>query len=160
MKNRPRLTLCAAVTADGKLDASARQEDFPRQPGDVWFELATREDPVKRLRELRTQEGNRRVICCGGPKVFRRLFDEKLVAEIYLLIRPRIDGRRGAATLSGAPGEFFPASIRCRLLKIEARGNACFLHYRVLRSHQTSLTRAETSRQAAKPQRKRQTGEG
>ena len=91
MKPSRRVTVRAAVTADGKLDSN--------------------EDPTE----------------------FRRLFDEGLVDEIHLTVRPTIDGRRGAATLSGVPGEFFPASIRCRLLKMEVRGRECLLHYRVLR---------------------------
>ncbi len=134
MSARPPLTLCAVITADGKLDASTRPEDFPRQPGDVLFELAAREDPAARLRALRARDGTRRVICFGGPQVFRRLLDARLVAEILLLVRPTIDGRRGAATLSGPPDKFFPAAVRCRLLKLEVRGQECFLHYRVLRS--------------------------
>ena len=72
--------------------------------------------------------------CGGGPRLFRALLDARLVDDLRLLVRPRIDGRRGAATLSGVPGEFFPASIHLRLLKMEVRGGECLLHYRVRRT--------------------------
>ena len=149
-RNRPRVTLCAAVTADGKLDAAPGPLPAP-QPGDVWLTddhaavnpgepsqvvkvAGVRENLARRLRELRTRENVRRVFCGGGPRLFRRLFDAALVDEVCLRVRPRIDGRRGAATLSGAPGEYFPASIPLRLLKMEVRGGECVLHYRVRRT--------------------------
>ena len=134
MTSRPPLILCVHITADGKLDPSTRPEDFPWQPGDVSFELTSREDPTERSRELWARAGTQRVICCGGPQVFRRLLNDRLVAEIILLVRPKIDGRRGAATLSGGPGDFFPKAVRCRLLKMEVRGHECLLRYRVLRT--------------------------
>ncbi len=135
MKTRPDVTVCAAITADGKLAAAgATPEDFAPQPGDVLLTLNAHEDPAERLRGLRARSSVGRVVCLGGPASFRRLFDDNLVAEIWLLVRPTIDGRRGAATLSGVPGGFFPASIRCRLLKMEARGDECLLRYRVLRT--------------------------
>ena len=87
-----RLTVRAAITADGK--------------------LASGEDPAE----------------------LRRLCGDDLGGEIHLTVRPVIDGRRGAPTLGGGPGEFFPASIRCRLLKMEVLGRECLLHYRVLRT--------------------------
>ena len=56
------------------------------------------------------------------------------VDEIHLTIRPRIDGRHDAPTLSGLPtAEFFPRSLACRLLRMETVGDECLLHYRVLR---------------------------
>ena len=56
------------------------------------------------------------------------------VRELRLTIRPRIDGRRDAPTLSGPPTpEFFPRSLACRLLRMETRGGECLLHYRGLR---------------------------
>ncbi len=135
MKTRPGVTIWAAITADGKLDAAgATPEDFALRPSDVLFAPNARGDLAELLRGLWAQPDVRRVVCLGGPALFRRLFDEDLVAEMCLLLRPTIDGRRGAATLSGVPGEFFPASIRCRLLKMETRGDGCLLRYRVLRT--------------------------
>ena len=135
MKTCLDVAVCAAITADGKLAAAgATPEDFALRPDDVLFTLNAHEDPAERLRGLRTRGDVRRVFCFGEATLFRRLFDERVVTEICLLVRPTIDGRRGAATLSGVPGEFFPASIRCRLLKIEPRGDGCLLRYRVLRT--------------------------
>ena len=139
MKARSLVTLCAAITADGKLNPSAPSsstgaEWLGSQPGDVILSAVGRADPTARLRALWSQADTQRVLCFGGPPLFRRLFERELVAEVYLLVRPTIDGRRGAATLSGVPGEFFPGSVRCRLLKMEVRGQECLLHYRVLRA--------------------------
>ena len=106
MKPR-RVTVHAAITADGKLDS--------------------REDPAE----------------------LRRLFADNLVTDIHLTVRPIINGQRRAATLGGLPGEFFPASIRCRLLKMEVRGAECLLHYRVLRrARQPAETRASAGPRA------------
>ena len=135
MKTRPGVTICAVITADGKLDAAgAMPADFALGPGDVLLAPDADESLAMCVRGLRAQATVTRVVCLGGPVLFRRLFDENLVAEICLLVRPTIDGRRGAATLSGVAGDFFPASIRCRLLKMEPRGDGCLLHYRVSRS--------------------------
>ena len=56
------------------------------------------------------------------------------VREIHLTVRPLVDGRRDAPTLSGPPTpEFFPHSLACRLLGMETCGDQCLLRYRVLR---------------------------
>ena len=64
--------------------------------------------------------------------MFRGLLEAGLADELCLCVRPRIDGRRGGATLSGVGGEFFPASVACRLVKMEVAGDECFLRYRVV----------------------------
>ncbi len=162
MKARPTLTLCAAVTVDGKLDQTgpvptAFFDSSPLDAHDVFLidgkpaekrlgqALANppqrwqfvvfdeRSDLPAVLQRLGAENAVRRAFCFGGPGLFRALFDAKLVHEIYLTVRPRIDGRRGAATLSGVSGEFFPASVRCRLLQMEVRTDECLLRYRVLR---------------------------
>ena len=102
MTKRPKLTVSATITVDGKLDSGA------------------------------------------DPAELRRWFEEGLVGEIYLTVRPKIDGRRCAATLAGGPGKFFPASVRCRLLKMEVRGDECLLHYRVLRTRAKRMPGAST----------------
>ncbi len=154
MSKRPRVTLCAAITVDGKLDdglpPEAWAEIFAPQPGDVLLvdhRAAKAASPARRLvavdgradlavqlRGLRVDQEVRRVFCLGGPTLFRRLLDENLVDELCLRVRLRIDGRRGATTLSGVPGEYFPASIHLRLLAMEVRGDECVLHYRVRRT--------------------------
>ena len=84
-------------------------------------------DAVRRLRG----EFPRRVLCFGGAGLFRGLLEAGLVDELCLCVRPRIDGRRGTGTLSGVGGGFFPASVACRLTKMEVAGDECFLRYRV-----------------------------
>ena len=75
-----------------------------------------------------------RVLCFGGAVLFRALLVAGWVDELHLVVSPRIDGRRHAPTLSGPPGaEFFPASVACRLQRMEVRGNQCFLRYQVAR---------------------------
>ncbi len=148
MSKRAALTLCAAITADGKLDGDGEwPKIFPPQPGDVLLtdrrvtKVASsarqlvavngREDLAEQLRGLRAEVDVRRVLCLGGPPLFRRLWDGNLVDELCLRVRPRIDGRRGAATLSDVPGKYFPASIHFRLLTMEVLGDECLLRYRV-----------------------------
>ena len=137
----PRVVLCAALTLDGKLDP--QKLDPARPPWAAW-----RDDPAtvilaetamagdegwdQVLRRMRREGGARRVVCFGGAELFRALLDAGAVSELQVTVRPRVDGRRDAPTLSGPPGaEFFPASVACRLLKMEIREDECFLRYRV-----------------------------
>lgn len=68
-----------------------------------------------------------------AAKDCRKLLENGEVDELLLTVQPKIDGRRGAETLSGKNDEFFPASIRCRLLRMEILGDQCLLHYRITR---------------------------
>lgn len=147
---RLRVTLCAAITFDGKLDPS---DPLPSTllgalvPGDALLAdaatartLPARENfPLRIVSRTRLPDLSavgeppvRRWFCLGGPKLFRALLDAGLVDELRLLVRPRVDGRRGADTLSGPPTpEWFPHSISCRLRRMEVHGGDCFLHYTV-----------------------------
>lgn len=101
---RPAATLRAAITLDGKLADPA---------------LEFSEGAASRTVDARE---------AGALLVAGR------VREIHLTVRPRVDGRRDAPTLSGPPTpEFFPASLACRLLRMETLGGECVLQYRVLR---------------------------
>ena len=102
----PPVTLCAAVTVDGKLD-----------------------DPAPRI----VRHG---IDCLLDVPQTRALLEAGLVDEIHLRLRPRIDGRRDAPTLTGPPTSgFFPRSVSCRLLRMEnGAAGECLLHYRVLRA--------------------------
>ena len=134
----PRVVLCAALTVDGKLDALPPDPAWREEPatavlagdataGDAGWDAV--------LRRMRREDGVRRVVCCGGAELFRALLDAGAVDELSLLVRPRVDGRRDAPTLSGPPGAaFFPASVACRLLKAEMRNGECLLRYRVKRT--------------------------
>ena len=124
-RNRPRVVLRAALTVDGKLD-SAALPDAAAEEDPTTYVLS---DPAM-LAAL--PAGVRQVICRGPAGAFRALLDAGRVDELELWVGLRVDGRRDAATLSGPPGaDFFPASIECRLLKVERREDGCWLHYRV-----------------------------
>ncbi len=63
----------------------------------------------------------------------RRLLESGQIDELRLTVRPKIDGRRGAATLSGQNHDFFPASVPYRLQRMEIHGDQCLVHYRIVR---------------------------
>ena len=126
MKNRPVVVLGATLTADGKLDTTSSPmvlvEFFASQSGDVllsnnppmplagpWRQVRVdeHEDLAERLHGLRTQNKTPRVICVGEPALFRRLLDGHLVDELYLLVRPKIDGRRKRGHAQRRSGRFF-----------------------------------------------------
>ena len=150
-KRRPRVALCAAITSDGKLDARAplppalldalTLADGDRFVADTAVAAnvaiiasTARAKPADRVRALQNDPRVRRVLCLGGPRLFRALLDAGLVNDFYLLVRPRVDGRRAAPTLSGAPTPaWFPRSISCRLRRMEVVDGDCFLHYTVAR---------------------------
>ena len=134
----PRVVLCAALTVDGKLDAPPPDPTWKDDPATV----VLAEDATAgaagwdaMLRRMRRKDRVRRVVCLGGAERFRALLDAGVVHELHLLMRPRVDGRRDAPTLSGPPGAaFFPASVACRLLKVEMRDGECLLRYQVKRA--------------------------
>lgn len=173
-RKRPKVVLCATLTADGKLDATAPAlppvlygggTDPARHPWDelyhgaaavlvgsamrktlpmpqaavrtvVSFDLGQAGAPqalARTLDDLRREGVTGNLLCFGGAELFRLLLAVNRVDELYLIVRPQIDGRRGSASLSGAGAEFFPASVACRLLGLESVGDECLLHYRVLR---------------------------
>jgi hypothetical protein len=67
------------------------------------------------LATLRADYGVRRVVCEGGPRLFRALLEEQLVDELHLTLAPRIFGGAGAPTLTGLAGDFphAPPSACC-----------------------------------------------
>ena len=150
-KRRPRVTLCAAVTFDGKLDTrnplpsvlldALVSADGDRLVADTAVAVnvsiiasTARGKPANAVRALKDDPHVKRILCLGGPRLFRALLDAGLVEDFCLLVRPHVDGRRAAATLSGPPTpEWFPHSISCRLRRMEVRGDDCFLHYTVAR---------------------------
>ncbi len=118
-RRRPRVALCAAITVDGKLDAT---------------------DPLPpALRDFAAlQDGDRLV---DDPDQFRALLDAGQVNDLYLLVHPRIDGRRSAPTLSGPfTPEFFPRSMACRLRRMEIVDGGCLLHYTIRRAGKTDAS--------------------
>ena len=185
-RKRPKVVLCATLTADGKLDVEvpavplvlysgsvdparhpwgalydeaagvlvdrAVAAGLPMPPAAVRTVVAVNveragEAEIRRgigggLERLEKEGATRRWLCFGGARLFRVLLEAGWVDELSLCVRPRIDGRRGAATLSGVGGEFFSASVACRLVKMEVAGDECFLRYRVVK-------RAKAGRKAA-----------
>lgn len=92
------------------------------------------------LATLRKVYKVKKVVCEGGPRLFRGLLEKGLVNEINLTLCPRIFGGIQAPTLTGLPGNFLPKNVCCELLKMEIVGGESFLRYRVLlREGQTNL---------------------
>ncbi len=81
---------------------------------------------------LRRDYHVRRLVCEGGPTVFRSLLEAGLVDEIHLTLCPRIFGGAKAPTLTGLAGRFLPHSIHCALREIKTDGDECFLRYAVV----------------------------
>ncbi len=83
------------------------------------------------LRTLRNEYAVARLVCEGGPKLFRSLLEERLVDEINLTLCPLVFGGTDAPTLTGGPGDFLPTAEECDLERMETAGGECFLRYRI-----------------------------
>ncbi|MCX7868557.1 MAG: dihydrofolate reductase family protein, partial [Terrimicrobiaceae bacterium] len=81
---------------------------------------------------LRDDYGVRRLVCEGGPRLFRALIEADMVDEIFLTLVPRVFGGARAPTLTGLPGGWLPEPRRFRLVQSQnlAAGE---LHCRFLR---------------------------
>jgi len=82
---------------------------------------------------LRDEYGVHRVVCEGGPRLFRSLLVAKLVDEIHITFCPRIFGSERAPTMTGVADHFLPAAVRWKLRDMEVIGEECFLRYRIER---------------------------
>ena len=98
---------------------------------DLWLYEGPRVDLAAMLATLRADYGVRRVVCEGGPRLFRALFEERLIDEIHLTLAPHIFGGTGAPTLTGVAGKFLSQSTLCTLRSMEVINGECFLRYRV-----------------------------
>lgn len=90
-------------------------------------------DLAAMMTRLRRDHGVRRLVCEGGPILFKSLIVADLVDELHVTFCPRIFGGEQAATLTGVAAEFLPESTRLTLRKMEVIDGECFLQYRVLR---------------------------
>ena len=90
-------------------------------------------DLKKMLCHLRAHYKVKRLVCEGGPSLFRALLTANLVQEINLTLSPRIFGGKKAPTLTGPPRDFLSRAVPCKLLKSEVIGNECYLRYRVMK---------------------------
>lgn len=87
-------------------------------------------DLPRMLRVLRAKHGIRRLVCEGGPQLFRSMLREDLVDELHLTITPRIFGGIGAPTVTGLAGDYLRSSIPWHVEAMEVIGDECFLRYR------------------------------
>jgi riboflavin-specific deaminase-like protein len=101
------------------------------QHADLWIFNSPEVDLAATLRILRSDYQVRTVVCEGGPRLFGALLAIGAVDELHLTWAPLIFGGAKAPTLTGVPGHFLPATIRCRLRKMQVEGNECFLTYSV-----------------------------
>lgn len=99
------------------------------QRADLWIFNTPQVDLAAMLRILRSQYRVRTVVCEGGPRLFRALLEIGAVDELRLTWAPLIFGGARAPTLTGVPSQFLPATIRCRLKKMEVDADECFLTY-------------------------------
>jgi riboflavin-specific deaminase-like protein len=101
------------------------------QHADLWIFSSPQVDLAATLRILRSDYRVRTVVCEGGPRLFGALLEIGAVDDLHLTWAPLIFGGAKATTLTGLPGRFLPATIRCRLRKMQVEGNECFLTYSV-----------------------------
>jgi riboflavin biosynthesis pyrimidine reductase len=99
------------------------------QSADLWIFETPEVDLAATLQILRSDYRVRTLVCEGGPRLFRNLLEIGAVDELHLTWAPLIFGGMKAPTLTGVPGKFLPATIRCRLKDMCVQGDECFLTY-------------------------------
>ena len=98
---------------------------------DLWLHESRTVNLTAVLATLRAEYRVHRIVCEGGPRLFRAMLAEQLVDEIHLTLCPRVFAGTGALTLTGLVGESLPATAQCRLREMEVIEGECFLRYRV-----------------------------
>ena len=96
-------------------------------------------DLRKMLRHLSECYKVKRIVCEGGPSLFRSLLAQDLVDEINLTLCPLVFGGLSAPTLTSVPGDFLPHAVHCELAKMETVNGECFLRYKVSRAEDAFL---------------------
>lgn len=94
---------------------------------------APRVDLAAMLETLHRDYKVGRLVCEGGPQVFRSLLTAGLVDELHVTFCPLIFGGEKAATLTGIAGDFLPASAQLQLRDMEVIGGECFARYKIAR---------------------------
>ena len=92
-------------------------------------------DLPEMLQTLARDWNVRRLICEGGPALFRSLLEADLVDEINLTFCPLVFGGE-APSLTGPAGEFLKTTRECRLEHFETIEGECFARYRVVREEE------------------------
>lgn len=105
---------------------AARLPDFC----DIWVLPQKRLLPCA-LATLKEEYGVRKLVCEGGPRLFRLLLEMDSVDELYLTIVPRVFGGHMAPTLSGLPGSWLQPSLPFQFTSAKPRGGE--LHCRLIR---------------------------
>ena len=101
---------------------------------DLWLHESPRVNLAGMLATLRADYSVRRIVCEGGPRLFRALLEAQLIDELHLTLAPRVFGGTGAPTLTGLAAEFLSRSTACTLRAMEIIDSECFLRYRVQRA--------------------------
>ncbi|HEX8310663.1 MAG TPA: dihydrofolate reductase family protein [Chthoniobacteraceae bacterium] len=103
--------------------------------GKATLHLAASEqvDLAAMMTVLRREHDVRRLVCEGGPQVFRALLAADLIDELHVTFCPRIFGGEKTPTLTGIAGEFLPSSLSLALRQMEVVDGECFLRYRIQR---------------------------
>ena len=109
----------------------ARTRAALAEKADLWLHESDTVNLPALLATLRAEYRVKRLVCEGGPRLFRALLAENLVDEIHLTLAPRLFGGLRAPTLTGLPGAFLPRSTRCTLREMKVVNDECFLRYRV-----------------------------
>ena len=150
-KRKPEYPLRIIVSNSGRISPALRvfEKDFspivifsttrmgPRtrpalaRVADVWLHEGPAVNLRAMLATLRADYRVKRVVCEGGPRLFRALLAGQLVDEIHLTLSPRIFAGLGAPTLTGLAADFLPRSTHCTLRQMEVIEGECFLRYRV-----------------------------
>ena len=150
-KGRPAFPLRVLLTNRGRIDPALRiftktfspivifaTEQMPRRVRAALAGKATlhlhdgdQVDLAQMLRTLRVEHRVRRLVCEGGPQIFRALLTAQLVDELHVTVCPRVFGGAKAPTLTGFAGSFLPGGISLKLRDMEVIGDECYLRYRV-----------------------------
>ena len=153
-RGRPR-PLVVAVTNRGRIDpgaalvagadeqhrplictpAPARLDPAVKRACDVWEFAGRPLDLAAVLARLGSCRGVRRVLCEGGPTLFRSLLEAGLVDELLLTIAPRLLGDPDGLRLVGGRSAFSPQTApQLELADMQRVGQELFLRYRIGRA--------------------------